>query len=145
MEFFQKINPVFSAESLRWRKFFVWTGIFCFLFSAAGFGSLNALARPRVAQTIEFNTLLPMQEQNKAMALWENTAPQLAQTVLRRVRSSQQHSSPWRLRAVLHSTAEAFVGLLPLHQIFLRQTVVFSLFQRYLKTSLPVRAGPFHS
>ena len=145
MELLQKITPFLSAGSPRWRQVLVWTGIFCFLFSAAGVGSLNALASPRIVQTLECNTVLPQHGHGKAMALWENTTPQLAQTVLRRVRTSQQHTSPWRLRAVLHTTMEAFAELLPQHQCFRRQAIVFSLFQRYLKTSLPVRAGPFHS
>ena len=141
MNLLQKINNVFSAGSFRWRRLVVWTGIFCFLFSAAGIGCLNGFASTRIPQTIESNALLPMQGQWHAVALWENSSPQLAQTVLRRARSSQQHSSPWRLRVILHSVTATF-EIQPQQPFYQRQAVSCSTIHRYLKNSLPVRAGP---
>ena len=42
MELLQKINSVVSAGVFRWRNVVVCVGIFFFLFSAAGIGSLCA-------------------------------------------------------------------------------------------------------
>ena len=144
MELLQKINSIVSAGVFRWRNFVVCAGIFFFLFSAAGIGSLCTVSRQQLPLTPEYNTILPEHDHCTPLALRSNTL-HLVQTVLRSARSSQQYSPVWRLRALLQTSLFAVTELLHLQENFLQiQGEIFS-FQHYLKSSLPVRAGPFHS
>lgn len=143
MEVLQKINSIISAGFFRWRNFVVCAGVFFFLFSAAGIKSLCAVSRQAVPQTFEKNTILPEHGYCSAAALRGSSTLQLVQTVLRSGRTSQQYSPVWRLRAILQTSIAAVSELLHQQLFFQQKTEISFSFQRYLRTSLPVRAGPF--
>ena len=145
MEFLQKINQIILSRIIRGTGLFLLGGIILGVFSAVSFGSAGALYQP-FSQQIQGYKAVVAGADHCVLAVLQGNSSQLVQNIRRGQRSSSSQYSPaWRLRILFHFSPFAVLKLLHSQEWFLSPQVNFFSFQRYLQSSLPVRAGPFHS
>ena len=145
MEFLQKINRMTSAGFFRRQGVAVFAGMFFCLFFIAVLSGIGPVSQP-IASQMRGGKAVQIGHEPCTLAALQGNSFQLLQNIRRGQRtSSQQYSSAWRLRALLLFSPFAVMELLHSQEWFLEPQGESFSFQRYLQSSLPVRAGPFHS
>ena len=144
MDLWQKIIASLPGGSFRRRVFAACFVILLGLSCAVCLDSFGKESDSQAPLALEFHNIYPAHDRCVPAALQGNSLP-LVQSARRGVRSYQQLSPVWRLRALLPSSLLAVMDFLHLQDRSMQLYGEVFSFQRYLQSSLPVRAGPFCS